>query len=45
VVLVSYNHLTRAGLQGILQNAPEITLIDESNGGEKWPRKFGQSDK
>ena len=33
VVLVSYNHLTRAGLQGILQNAPEITLIGESNGG------------
>ena len=33
MVLVSYNHLTRAGLQGILQNAPEITLIGESNGG------------
>ena len=33
VVLVSYNHLTRAGLQGILQNTPGIKLIGESNGG------------
>jgi DNA-binding NarL/FixJ family response regulator len=33
VVLVSYNHLTRAGFQGIRQNTTEIKLIGESNGG------------
>jgi DNA-binding NarL/FixJ family response regulator len=33
VALVSYNHLARVGLQGILRNIPGINLIGESNGG------------
>jgi DNA-binding NarL/FixJ family response regulator len=33
VALVSYNHLARVGLQGILRNNPGIDLIGESNGG------------
>jgi DNA-binding NarL/FixJ family response regulator len=33
VALVSYNHLARVGLQGILRNIPGIELIGESNGG------------
>jgi DNA-binding NarL/FixJ family response regulator len=33
VALVSYNHLARVGLQGILRNIPGIDLIGESNGG------------
>ena len=33
VALVSYNHLAKVGLQGILRNIPGIDLIGESNGG------------